>query len=76
MAGPTGWDKSTLLKAVAGHTAPSRGSIRLHGDEVRGPRQDIGYVIQRAAPLEGPSVRGNILLRAGMRGLDRRKARA
>lgn len=76
IAGPSGCGKSTLLKAVAGLTAPSRGSIRLRGDEVRGPRQDIGYVFQRAALLEWRSVRGNILLQAEMRGMDMRKAQA
>ena len=76
IAGPSGCRKSTLLKAVAGLTTPSAGTIRLNGDEVRGPRQDIGYVFQRAALLEWRSVRGNILLQAEMRGMDMRKAQA
>lgn len=70
IAGPSGCGKSTLLKAVAGLTRPSRGSIRLQGEEVKGPRQDIGYVFQRAALLEWRNVRGNILLQAEMRGMD------
>jgi len=76
IAGPSGCGKSTLLKAVAGLTTPSGGSIKLRGDEVRGPRQDIGFVFQRAALLEWRSVRGNILLQAEMRGMDMRKAQA
>ncbi|HWK78851.1 ABC transporter ATP-binding protein [Microbacterium sp.] len=76
IAGPSGCGKSTLLKAVAGLTTPSAGSVRLRGDEVKGPRQDIGYVFQRAALLEWRSVRGNILLQAEMRGMDMRKAQA
>ncbi|MFJ6677717.1 ABC transporter ATP-binding protein [Microbacterium sp. NPDC091382] len=74
IAGPSGCGKSTLLKAVAGLATPSRGSIKLNGDEVRGPRQDIGYVFQRAALLEWRSVRGNILLQAEMRGMNMRRA--
>lgn len=74
IAGPSGCGKSTLLKAVAGLTSPSAGSVHLRGDEVRGPRQDIGYVFQRAALLEWRSVRGNILLQAEMRGMNMRKA--
>lgn len=74
IAGPSGSGKSTLLKAVAGLTTPSAGSVRLRGDEVKGPRQDIGYVFQRAALLEWRSARGNILLQAEMRGMDMRKA--
>lgn len=75
IAGPSGCGKSTLLKAVAGLTLPSRGEIHLNGDRVRAPRQDIGYVFQRAALLEWRSVRGNILLQAEMRGMDMKHAR-
>ncbi|WP_232531706.1 ABC transporter ATP-binding protein [Microbacterium halophytorum] len=75
IAGPSGCGKSTLLKAVAGLTLPSAGSVQLRGEQVKGPRQDIGYVFQRAALLEWRSVRGNILLQAEMRGMDSTAAR-
>lgn len=74
IAGPSGCGKSTLLKAIAGLTTPSRGSIQLKGESVSAPRQDIGYVFQRAALLEWRNVRGNILLQAEMRGMDMRHA--
>ncbi|MEJ1088764.1 ABC transporter ATP-binding protein [Microbacterium sp. Mu-80] len=74
IAGPSGCGKSTLLKAVAGLTLPSAGRIRLNGEDVTAPRQDIGFVFQRAALLEWRSVRGNILLQAEMRGMDMKKA--
>ena len=76
LVGPSGCGKSTLLKAVAGLTLPSSGRVRLNGEDVTGPRQDIGYVFQRAALLEWRSVRGNILLQAEMRGMDSKKAQA
>ncbi|MDR2998235.1 MAG: ABC transporter ATP-binding protein [Microbacterium sp.] len=76
IAGPSGCGKSTLLKAVAGLTLPSAGSIRLNGEMVTAPRQDIGFVFQRAALLEWRNVRGNILLQAEMRGMDMKKANA
>ena len=76
IAGPSGCGKSTLLKAVAGLTLPSSGRVRLNGEDVTGPRQDIGYVFQRAALLEWRSVRGNILLQAEMRGMDSKKAQS
>ncbi|MGI6877212.1 ABC transporter ATP-binding protein [Microbacterium sp. gxy059] len=75
IAGPSGCGKSTLLKAVAGLTLPSAGSVHLRGQHVTGPRQDIGYVFQRAALLEWRSVRGNILLQAEMRGMDGAEAK-
>ncbi len=36
--GPNGAGKSTLFNLVSGHTAPTRGSIRLDGDEIAGSR--------------------------------------
>jgi len=75
IAGPSGCGKSTLLKAVAGLTLPSSGSVHLRGERVAAPRQDIGYVFQRAALLEWRNVRGNILLQAEMRGMDPAQAR-
>ena len=75
IAGPSGCGKSTLLKAVAGLTLPSSGSVHLRGELVSAPRQDIGYVFQRAALLDWRNVRGNILLQAEMRGMDPAHAR-
>ncbi|MGY0020081.1 ABC transporter ATP-binding protein [Streptomyces sp. cg35] len=76
IVGPSGCGKSTLLKLVAGLLAPSSGEVLLHGERVRGPRHDIGYVFQRAALLEWRSARRNILLQAEMRGMAAAQARA
>lgn len=76
IAGPSGCGKSTLLKVISGLTRPSRGEVSLNGSVVTGPRQDIGYVFQRAALLEWRDVLGNILIQAEMRGLPREQARA
>lgn len=74
IAGPSGCGKSTLLKVVAGLTKATSGTAQLRGQAVTGPRRDIGYVFQRAALLEWRTVRGNILLQAEMRGMDKSKA--
>jgi len=75
IVGASGCGKSTLLKLVSGLLRPSSGQVRLHGEQVRGPRRDIGYVFQRAALLEWRTARRNILLQAEMRRLPRAEAR-
>nr|WP_083467137.1 ABC transporter ATP-binding protein [Kibdelosporangium sp. MJ126-NF4]CEL21447.1 Hydroxymethylpyrimidine ABC transporter, ATPase component [Kibdelosporangium sp. MJ126-NF4]CTQ95986.1 Hydroxymethylpyrimidine ABC transporter, ATPase component [Kibdelosporangium sp. MJ126-NF4] len=75
IVGPSGCGKSTLLKLVSGLLKPSKGTVRLLGEDVDGPRRDIGYVFQRAALLEWRSARRNILLQAEMRGMASAVAR-
>ncbi|GAB3875005.1 ABC transporter ATP-binding protein [Kibdelosporangium lantanae] len=61
---------------VSGLLKPSAGAVRLLGEEVRGPRRDIGYVFQRAALLEWRTARKNILIQAEMRKMPAAEARA
>ncbi|MEV4318912.1 ABC transporter ATP-binding protein [Actinocrispum sp. NPDC049592] len=75
IVGPSGCGKSTLLKLVSGLLKPSAGQVELLGEEVRGPRRDIGYVFQRAALLDWRSARRNILLQAEMRRMPATEAR-
>jgi len=72
--GPSGCGKSTLLKVAAGLVRATRGRAELLGKTVAGPQRDIGFVFQRAALLEWRSTRGNILLQAEIRRMDRREA--
>ena len=46
IVGPTGCGKSTLMEIVAGLIEPTSGEIRLDGDTITGPREEIGVVFQ------------------------------
>lgn len=75
LVGPSGCGKSSLLKLTAGLLAASAGEIRIHGELVRGPRTDVGFMFQTPVLLPWKSVLGNVLLQAKVRGLDMRTFR-
>jgi len=60
--GPSGCGKSTLLGVVAGLLSASSGRISIFGEEVIGPRKDIGVVFQQATLLPWLNVIDNILI--------------
>ena len=68
--GPSGCGKSTLLKLAAGLIAPSRGSLRLDGEIIDGPREDVGVVFQQPTLLPWQTALENVLF--PIRALGRR----
>jgi len=58
--GPSGCGKSTLLHMIAGFDRPTRGSISLNNEEIRGPCPERGVVFQESSLLPWKSVRENI----------------
>jgi NitT/TauT family transport system ATP-binding protein len=74
VVGPSGCGKSTLLRLIAGLEALSAGAIRIAGDEVDGPRRDIGLVFQTPVLLPWRTVLKNVLVPAEVLRLDRRSA--
>ena len=62
LVGPSGCGKSTLLRLAAGLIEPTSGSIKIHGEEVEGPRTDIGMMFQKPVLLEWRTAVENVLL--------------
>jgi sulfonate transport system ATP-binding protein len=60
IVGGSGCGKSTLLRLVAGLDAPSSGEIRLDGELIAAPREEIGLVFQEPRLFPWLTVRDNI----------------
>jgi ABC-type nitrate/sulfonate/bicarbonate transport system ATPase subunit len=58
--GPSGCGKSTLLNIAAGFLAPTSGSVRIDGEEVRGPDPRRIFVFQERGVFPWLTVEGNI----------------
>ena len=69
--GPSGCGKSTLLNAVAGFVEPTRGSITVDGEKVRGPSAERGVVFQQYSLFPWRTVRRNVEFGLKMRGMGK-----
>ncbi len=69
--GPSGCGKSSLLHMIAGFERPTRGSIRLHNEEISGPSPERGVVFQESSLLPWKSVRENIEFGLAIQGCPR-----
>ena len=60
IVGPSGCGKSTLLWAMAALWPLTSGSIKIYGQEVKGPRREVGMVFQSANLLPWRDLMSNI----------------
>ncbi len=60
IVGPSGCGKSTLLWAMAALWPLTSGSIKIYGQEVTGPRREVGMVFQSANLLPWRDLMANI----------------
>ena len=58
--GPSGCGKSTLLNIVAGFLPPTAGTVRIDGEDVRGPDPRRIFVFQERGVFPWLTVEGNI----------------
>jgi NitT/TauT family transport system ATP-binding protein len=70
IVGKSGCGKSTLLRLAAGILGPTSGGIYLEGEEVTGPRAEVGMVFQFPVLLKWRKVLQNILLPLEILGRD------
>jgi NitT/TauT family transport system ATP-binding protein len=75
LVGPSGCGKTTLLRMLAGLVLPTRGTIRMDGQEVTGPSQEIGLVFQAPVLMPWRTVLDNVLLPVEILRLDRERYR-
>ena len=69
MVGPTGCGKTTLLNVAAGLLAPSAGSVRVHGELLKGINARAGYLFQSEALMPWRSAFENIVAGLEFRGV-------
>jgi NitT/TauT family transport system ATP-binding protein len=72
--GPSGCGKSTLLKLIGGLIEPTSGRVAVAGEEMNGPRRDIGVMFQTPVLFPWRTVLENVLLPIEVFGLDARSA--
>ncbi len=60
IVGPSGCGKSTVLNLTAGLDQPSKGSVRVSGETVKGPNAHVGFMLQKDLLLPWRSIVRNV----------------
>jgi len=75
VVGPTGCGKSTLLNVAAGLLEPSRGTVHVFGEPLRGINRRAGYMFQSEALMPWRTALANVTAGLEFRGVPLAKAR-
>ncbi|BBL80730.1 ATP-binding protein [Rubrobacter xylanophilus] len=75
VVGPSGCGKTTLLEIMAGLREPTSGSVKVRGQEIRGPHPSIGIVFQEESTFPWRTVLENVEFGLQMRGVEKKERR-
>jgi NitT/TauT family transport system ATP-binding protein len=75
VVGPSGCGKSTLLSMTAGLYRPSAGQVRISGEDVTGPNDHVGFMLQKDLLLPWRNIRSNVEFGLEARGVSRTQRR-
>jgi len=76
VVGPTGCGKSTTLSLVSGLEPPTAGTVEVHGRDVSGIPDGVGYMFQADAVLPWKNVLDNVAIGLRYRGVAKNQAHA
>lgn len=67
--GPSGCGKSTLLNMGAGLSRPTRGLVRVGGEEVTGPNRHVAFMLQKDLLMPWRTISENVQFGLELRGV-------
>lgn len=73
LIGPSGSGKSTLLRLMEGLIFPTEGSVKIQGEEVKGPIPDASMVFQEYSLMPWRKIIDNVSFGLEIRGMSKTK---